>query len=268
MIFPLGLDNGTISQAVTINSYKHYSLLDGNHYKFELGFKTPFSVLPNSWSKLETRVDFSYVKEHTYVDDLGLRIKRISDFTKNNSTSTNIKRFYYKESDKITESEESSYEVYNRPHYLKLKKEYNTDEQTQTSGVNSGQTFIYIGVPKYIAELSSNSFQELMPISDSNSLYRNVTISYGGDNFENGGIEKKFNIINNQTDNVFSSEDLLYEYTLKKFHTNPHPFLLAHIRKSIKNNKNIVSGNLIQELYLKNNNQDQLLKLKKIDFFI
>ena len=204
------------------------------------------SFRPNHF--VEVDAWFEYVKGYDYVDDLGLRIKRTSDFINNNSEPSNIKRYYYKKAEKINTPEETPFEVFNVPKYLRFQKAYKV---TVSEGQGFQGTSSHIA-PYYVSILSSNSLQELLPGSDSNSLYTNVTVSYGGDNFEKGGIEKEFK--------------MFHPFDIVKYHTSPVGYQVEHIGLKNHSNQNINNGLLTSTSYY--NKGETLKKVKKRRIFI
>ncbi|KFF15714.1 hypothetical protein [Chryseobacterium sp. JM1] len=121
-----------------------------------------------------------YKNKYKEVNNVGLRLKRISDFDGVNTT--NIKRLYY-----------SSFDDINKPDLL-------PDNLYQIGGYT---TYIYdiagcsngngtpLFYPKAIQQ-SILSSQNSNDYFDQSPSFPVVTISYGGDNFEKGGEEKRF----------------------------------------------------------------------------
>jgi len=221
-----------------------FTLIKNHAYSFELQLSTRnvggSYVSVNAW--------FDYVKGYDYKDDLGIRIKRVTDYTNENSVPNNIKRFYYKKAEKISTPEETPFEVYSVPKYLRFQRNYYRINKLG-EGLNNGT---FQTIPYYVSIFSSGSFQSLLPSSDSNSLYTNVTISYGGDSFEEGGVEKKFKISRSKS--------------IGTYHTSPVDYQIEHIKLAHHNNQNIFNGLLLSNIYMKRNESNFIAKIKKEDY--
>ncbi len=221
-----------------------FTLIKGHAYTIQLEFIS--GNLVNSYVLVDAW--FEYVSGFEYVEDLGLRIKRVIDYTDDNASGpSNTKRFYYKEIDKIGTPEETPFEVFSVPKYLRFQKNY-IDLEKKTR-LNNGTVFVeQQQIAYYISILSSESLQSILPSYDSNSLYTSVVISYGGDNFEGGGIEKQFK---------------MYENTpIKTFNTSPLQYQVEHIKLAQHTNESIFNGLNTSVSYFEKVNSS-IAKIKK-----
>ena len=125
----------------------------------------------------------------------GIRIKRVTDF-KTNSDVASIKRFYYMPLKKIA-----------RPVWEQNIPFISTPVMITKSMVNVKVPCApgYYADQFYYSYLSSNSVANCFSNYNSRENNHIVTISYGGDNFENGGKEKYFEIFYNNLGQNFSS---------------------------------------------------------------
>lgn len=110
----------------------------------------------------------------------GLRIKRVESFDSENSVNPNsIMRYYYGSKDALTIS---TGQQGSKPFYL-----------TRSTTRDDCPPFSYFITYQ---SLNSNSMRQLYSSSDvGTTSYQFVTVSYGGDNFEGGGIENEYFIM-------------------------------------------------------------------------
>jgi len=129
----------------------------------------------------------------------GLRVRSVADY--NSATDeTNKKVYYYgkKESKEISTAEKGVTPFY-------LSKRTNRVPCPPVSGNGFSNPCAHVD-QEYIV-LSSNSIRSLYnSISNSNTYYNYVTTSFGGENFEYGGIEKEFLINNDYPGNPILGE--------------------------------------------------------------
>ncbi len=187
------------------------------------------SLKANNTYKISLSVTASCLKSHLFYKYLkggykqiftniptgGLRIKKI--ITNNNVDPQNIKRIYYGTKDNLYNSSAIKGIL---PKYDKL----HINRTPCPDDVDGYKDFI-----KYV--ISSSSIKNLFYSDDvSNTSYKNVTISYGGDEFENGGDE--------------------FEYL-----TSPGSFGILvygnHIEGSVRNNINWDNGLLKKQVTFK-----------------
>jgi len=190
-----GINLGAVKDPVSGDAIEFpFTLIKDHNYSFQLEMFSqnnggnPLVGLPNSLVRVEAF--FEYVLGDEYVEDLGVRIKRIANFTKDEKPES-IKRYYYKEAGKF---DESLVNVFN-PIY---KTEYLTAVPCNlTAGVSNCVSTLACSWNRWmISSYSSESFNNLFFGNENTASYEYITISYGGDNFEKGGIQKKFTIDN------------------------------------------------------------------------
>lgn len=131
---------------------------------------------------------FSYFKGDVITDGLGVRLKRHTNYSKDEQPE-DIKRYYYTEIDKINPPIEDLPLLSGA--YIKTDKDIiNKICNTNSMCVSMDAPFLEIW---YLIE---NIYSDKYNYSSVPNIgnYKNVTISYGGDNFENGGVEKTFSL--------------------------------------------------------------------------
>jgi YD repeat-containing protein len=138
-------------------------------------------------SCLKSHLFYKYLKGEskqtfTNIPTGGLRIKKI--ITNNNVDPQNIKRIYYGTKDNL----------YNSSAIKGILPKYDKLHINRTPCPGDGYNDVpndYKDIIKYV--ISSSSIKNLFYSDDvSNTSYKNVTISYGGDEFENGGDEFEY----------------------------------------------------------------------------
>ncbi|TDQ28356.1 YD repeat-containing protein [Tenacibaculum caenipelagi] len=111
----------------------------------------------------------------------GLRVKRVSNYTSDNNLA-DTKRYYYGKKETFNESSGEKSLV---PYYF----------SKQTNRVQCEASCSYYDVSH--TSLVSSSLRSLFASSgNQTTYYKYVTVSYGGDNFENGGEEHEYIIHN------------------------------------------------------------------------
>lgn len=167
----------------SLTDYQH-ALIQGHVYRFTLEL---YTTDPNFADGLQTVwANFDYTYGYTEVDWLGLRTKRVTDYTEENTAPANIKRYYYNKAiDRNVLGKDSA---------LRFFEPKFTSTSLVTICCEGGVMYEYNNYWK-LENLHANPFGGYeSPATDNNVLYQYVTVSYGGDNFENGGIEKKFDL--------------------------------------------------------------------------
>ena len=179
-----------------------FTLEQGKNYLFKLKFRNTnddinasnaaslFSSTP-----MYVNCNVTYISGVDETDGLGLRIKRVKDYNKG-SGLVNTKRYYYKKAKNIDSvNEDDSQESVYAPFFLNFS--HSQVSCTDDFGIVYSQD-------NYQAILNSNASALNFPESDATNFYRYVTISYGGDNFEQGGVEKHFKVTANQPTRDFT----------------------------------------------------------------
>jgi hypothetical protein len=178
---------GTNSILVSENSSNTHFYLDlkaGHTYTFKV--KPTFTCV-RSFLSLSYFEQITTNTNNTNINLGGLRIKYVKSFDAELNIE-NITRYYYgkKETPTLSSADKGG-----KPFYVSNK----------TSRIPcdvSGQSISLCGyIDLFYQSLNSNSLRQLYNSSSNGSIYYNyVTVSHGGDNFENGGEEHEF-IINN-----------------------------------------------------------------------
>jgi len=153
-------------------------------------YEVKIKLNPNSGNQsptpMEANVNIEYYDGYSIVDNLGVRLKRQTNYTADNFPE-DIKRYYYATIDNLNPSLEEL-PLYGSNVSKKYQNRINNyvcqNLDAPTGGVN-------INVQKYLSLLSDKI--DLSNKSDYGK-FEHVTISYGGDNFEKGGVEKTFEV--------------------------------------------------------------------------
>ncbi|MEN8191479.1 MAG: RHS repeat domain-containing protein [Bacteroidota bacterium] len=174
----------------TASSSINLNLISGHSYLFrlEFDFTGVQTIAVDNYLTVNANIEYPQTGEPK--DALGIRIKRI--ITKDNEDAIpQIKRYYYSSKENLND-----YNVHIvSPRYLRYDKYKLAFIPTQTENGAGGYiiTENYLPVDMLTSDNLGLAFED-----DSNKkLYPVVTISYGGDNFENGGEELFFNVKSN-----------------------------------------------------------------------
>jgi hypothetical protein len=239
-------------------TYFTFSLSKNKGYTFELGFgdnyvdDIDFSELSYfTPTGLVANLSFEYCDGLNPNDGLGIRIKRVSDFDNQLSDPTNVKRFYYNKMKDVSDLNSDTKLSKFKPQYHNLN--LRTIACTPEFGNYMYEIYNY-------AILTSNSFDMVYNKFDNQSFYKIVSISYGGDHFENGGVEKYFSYDQNERLHKMYVLEPAFEddpYLL------PHAVFLQYKRydTSSFNNSSSSNGTLIKENIWKQKN-NALFKIK------
>ena len=219
-------------------------------------------IYPNSVSynpiPLEANLYLQYYTGYDIVDHFGVRIKKITDFSKDNEPE-NIKRYYYSLIENINYFNPEELPFLDEIEYGFGYTDYNIingicDEISDCGGG------LGPGPVEYGFKILNLYSSKVSPLE--NFVYPEISISFGGDNFENGGIEK-----------YFSNDD---DYGCLQIDTKSYPgynkvafssFYFDYTPNYIANFKrlNLYKGVLHKEkIYKKSNNQ--LNKIKQLEY--
>lgn len=166
-----------------------FNLAAGGSYVFEMGFRSNAGgLLPGSNAFVEANAGFSFISGLDENDGAGIRIKRVKDYESNNANPTNIRRYYYKSLKEAILKKNSYDQLTFKPFFHKILRSDCTFQDF------NGNTRFNEGL---VVSLHTNSFAQNLEVSKVLTTFPNVTISLGGDNFENGGIEKTFMVKTN-----------------------------------------------------------------------
>jgi hypothetical protein len=177
-------------------------LIKDHRYEFKIGFgdhdtrtNDSNANIIFSQTPMIVNASFKYVSGLDLNDGLGIRIKRTKDYINNNSTPI-TKRFYYTKIDEL----DSDNQI-NKP------KIYHPLFHSFSASVSGGS--LEEITLSYFLNLNSNATSQNLSGVD-NHIYKNISISLGGDNFENGGIEKTFTTDKHYFQNDYMPYDLDY----------------------------------------------------------
>lgn len=162
-----------------------FNLLKDHNYNIKLILEPDPSITGEPYP-VEVTADFEYIKKPVVTDYLGVRIKKITDNPINSQPI--IKRYYYQKAEDIGTlnnlpviGDLSSTYIYNE-----LFKVWCVRNILMTPG----------GLPECdehkLIKLKSDSFNSTFLLSDKQWQNNGITISFGGDNFENGGLQRLF----------------------------------------------------------------------------
>ncbi|TXK78895.1 hypothetical protein [Mesonia sp. K4-1] len=165
-----------------INKQFDFQLQAGHAYS--LRFYKGFESLN---TPMQGQLFFDYKVGDILTPGEGLRIKRISDFTSNATNAQNIKRYYYTGKENVRKDPLEYVPYYQDASFI---------ETTDISVENNCKPPEIIGAALccYVDQKQGTRLNIHPTNYNENILnsYEKVTISYGGDDFENGGIEKCF----------------------------------------------------------------------------
>jgi hypothetical protein len=175
-----------------------FEVINGHSYQLIFEFTTslgfandPFDLLDPNTNLLAT-ANIKIPIQGPPKDALGIRIKRIVSTTDSLATPQ-IKRYYYSNKEHLNDFQNHIVS----PRYLRYDK---YDRVKVITSVETNNPLF----PNYFSEdymkkdiLVSNNLGAIYEDDSSKKLYPVVTVSYGGDNFENGGEELFFKVKSN-----------------------------------------------------------------------
>ncbi|NHN28167.1 hypothetical protein FIA58_021040 [Flavobacterium jejuense] len=221
-----------------------YNLLKDHLYQFRLEYEN----LPANYNTSAViTAEFDIVVEYQEVDGFGIRIKRTSDYSVDNLL-TDSKRYYYKKAININEIGTDSYQLNVTPTGYNNQAYSDVVVQLCRDNLNCWENWWRRDILEYSS--SRNGFPDL----ENQVLYNYVTISEGGDNFEKGGIEKKF---------LIKSENNFQEY-----HTPTRQELYSKSsRFTLLGSNDVTNGKLLNErILLKKNNGLKIIQDKQYTY--
>jgi len=214
-----------------------YDIHAGGTYKVELSCSANSNV--NSVFRASVSFDIS---DYKYKDAAGIRISKVLDYTANNTTPL-VKRYYYTRATNVLNgkigSEDSAVTTY-------TPVNYSTEWRHIPCCPSSTGTNVYS-----FASLNSNPFGYLFANADNQVAYKYVTTSFGGDNFENGGVEKEFRVVKSDKPTVGYFNQSIFHHSV----TEDQLYF-----GSMTDNKSILNGVLLQQIDYKKSSND-LLKI-------
>lgn len=178
------------------NAVLSFNITKDNGYIFKIGFGNNSGGIitylnSNNVGSAFTNTPLYVDANYTYIsgvnesDGLGIRIKRVKDYTAINSTTpSQIKRVYYKKLKEIfINQNEFDPQIYFPLFY---------GARIVGSAASNPNDPNNENLPVILLDVYSHSTTLDLPSNMGESIYKYVTISEGGDNFEKGGVEKKF----------------------------------------------------------------------------
>lgn len=167
----------------------------------------------------EATATMTFIKGYKEVQDTGVRIKKIKDTDTQTNTVANIQRYYYRKAAKVYDNSFASIPLVTKPNYIEKTASVKCCQIETLTDVT------FNDVVFYQLKLKSSPFG-IFQNDTIEKKYKNVTISYGGDNFEKGGKEKTFffernrfyvsfkepsNISNSYEGTFFEDEEFQYQ---------------------------------------------------------
>ncbi len=182
-------------------------------FEYETGQSTTSPIIYNSSNLI-------------YYSRPGIRIRSISQFAGNNSNPI-IKRYYYNDFANVSSNTDSNIQTRTPRYTGRLKIVSSCSENP--SGTSGQICYPYKIEKKIIYSNPQNSIY----LSDFNkSVYQYVTVSYGGDGFENGGKQSKYAVNSDAP-------------------ANPHSMNNEYAPDTKSSNNSLKNGTLMEEIYFK-----------------
>ncbi len=182
------------------SSSASFNVINGHHYQFTFQFTNdllgsgsgtpyPYNMLhPNA--RILATANLALPILGPEKDALGIRIKRIISKKSPDDNSPLIKRYYYRAKESY---QDSAFVI--APNYLRYDK-YNWVTRTTYTDLPFGSSSQFINTLRK-ESISSNNLGLVTEDESGKKLFPVVTVSYGGDNFENGGEELFFKVKKN-----------------------------------------------------------------------
>lgn len=212
--------------------YKEIYLIEDHVYEFKV------DLSPVREDNVDGSISFIYssdVSENQQKDKTGIRIKRVIKKA-NESAPQEIKRYYYNNIANYKEEPILSTKQYFFSELLNKEKKCTP----VSGGLYSLQYQLYT--------VTSGGWNPIYKLTNRLNKYEFVTVSYGGDNFENGGTEKQFSKTYNSLNFEFGREQILNATT---------------------SNESLFNGTLIRETnYQKHENSLQKVTSVEYDYEI
>ncbi len=217
-----------------------FNLTEGQFYKVELDL-VPTVSNPSNLSPIKINANLDYVNGETRKDGSGIRIKRVLDFKSQNAVPE-IKRYYYTTAKNIENVFEEDF----------FKFSYRSYIHNSYQSLDGGSGIFNI------MHLKSSFISNCLRGSSNTQWYPDITISFGGDSFENGGIQKGFShLTQNQIVDVF------HYYDFYEGNENMDSYLLKTYL-GVTNNLDTYSGKILTERYLSKHSDGLFITKKKV----
>lgn len=212
-----------------------FTFLKNKSYRVSVIFLNTTSNCTSS--PLNVRFNFDLFTSYRVVDGKGVRVKRVIDKTAPDVVAT-VKRYYYVPVNKVNtylNPENVPFEsiprllTYGMSNYRGKHKSSENPDATCVVNFWTDQA--------YYTYINSNAVQNSFSATDG-TAYPFVTISYGGDDFENGGTQKIYNKIVSDIGNKLSP------LTAPQYPTD----ISTNRFYNKLNNENVISGDLVQQI--------------------
>jgi YD repeat-containing protein len=190
-IKPFNLSPGYYSY----NRTARFGIIEDINYRIEMSIE--FNGIGIDTTQVYAYANFSYeTNEIVENGGLGIRMKSIKNFPAAGDT-TIVKRYYYQPLLDIQNA------IQEKPYNFN----YDPNEYYYSFRLQNTEGGRWI-----LLHLGTNTINNLFPNRDNINIYDTVVVSFGGDNFEQGGIQKSFNIIEpNYIESVLlPNVDMLY----------------------------------------------------------
>lgn len=183
-----------------MNPIYQYETTRTRYFLKDEDYKIELSLHNNPMgSPMTASLQMEFSTGYNIIEGEGLRVKRTSDYPANGSDTNNIKRYYYmgKEDVLLDPIDNPSIVNYVKPQFYKPTKFIVRENFLITDPSDGGCIVNGLAASSTVLSPSNcyifdiyptNNFYKQSVLSD----YDRVTISYGGDAFENGGVEKIF----------------------------------------------------------------------------
>ncbi len=210
-----------------------FDFLENNAYKITVELELASTSNPAS---VDVNVNFKYISGIDVVDGIGLRVKKTIDNPIEGVPLT--KRFYYQKIEDIGDITKVPYGTDLSGGFI---SSYNSYSIYTVNPVPGDHELDYLAdKPVQVATLQSDPI--FSNYFSNGPFYKNVTISYGGDDFENGGVQKIFRYIGESTGVNFLSG--IGEGDLSDL----------NITNTQKQNRDVFDGRLLSESIFKLDN--------------
>jgi len=229
------------NQQTIFNKSFNVGLTKDHRYEFKMGFvdhETRISAANASifsQTPMIVNATFNYIVGMDQEDGLGIRVKRTKSYSEDTATPI-IKGYYYTKIDELdNENQIDKPKVYH-PLFHSISVSGSQEQPNEFGDEGATHLNYYLGLN------SSASTQNLSGVDD--HIYKNISISLGGDNFENGGIEKTFLIRKNDYQHYFQPSNYP-SMTLNDFLF----YNFSNLNDSYLIKNGIYNGALIKENY-------------------
>ncbi|WP_300567685.1 hypothetical protein, partial [Flavobacterium sp.] len=233
---------GNTPQERTLTKIIKRTLLEGHSYKIDLDIYPAEDDDDDEYTTSEpliAKAYFNYSKGLIQKDYTGVRIKRQTDYADAN-TPSNIKRYYYSTVSEANSSGIPAAATANTGMPVKITYSV-VNGICPPNPITGAPSFAEWAV--HFQTLHSSGLENYFS-NNGNGLFKNVSTSYGGDHFENGGVQKTYSI----------KEALGTIQIETKRYPNQIPQALAPLLDEMVSTSNlsipsVLDGNIEEEIY-------------------